>query len=145
MGSRGGPSLADRRSFAAGDVVMACDPFVWTLESSAYKTHCALCLRRSESLRTCSGCRVHRYCNVTCQTADWKLEHKLECAILAKMDAKTKTEVLRVMDRCGIDCNENIPSELVIKMANKVKIANCGTAIRDRHGGYPDLPSRCGP
>ncbi|XP_055344982.1 uncharacterized protein LOC129592864 [Paramacrobiotus metropolitanus] len=76
---------ADHRSFLAGELVMSCDPMVWILERSAYKTHCAYCLQKSPGLRTCSGCQLHRYCNSACQTADWKVEHKLECAVLKQI------------------------------------------------------------
>ncbi|XP_055348760.1 uncharacterized protein LOC129595704 [Paramacrobiotus metropolitanus] len=73
---------AGNQSFVAGDVVISCDPMVWMLRRSAYKTRCAYCFRESPELRTCSGCHLHRYCNSVCQVADWKVEHKLECAML---------------------------------------------------------------
>ncbi|XP_055344290.1 N-lysine methyltransferase SMYD2-B-like [Paramacrobiotus metropolitanus] len=77
--------ITEKRSFAPGDVVMACDPLVWVLERSAYKTHCAFCLKDGQGLRKCAGCQLHHYCNTTCQTADWKMEHKAECAMLKQM------------------------------------------------------------
>ncbi|XP_055353866.1 histone-lysine N-methyltransferase SMYD3-like [Paramacrobiotus metropolitanus] len=90
----------DCRSFTAGDVVSCCEPLVWVLDSSAYETRCAYCLQKSQELRTCSGCKLHRYCSVACQSADWKLEHKLECVLL-----KTAT---------GRD--------IIAKLANKIKL-----------------------
>ncbi|XP_055353860.1 histone-lysine N-methyltransferase SMYD3-like [Paramacrobiotus metropolitanus] len=90
----------DCRFFTAGDVVLCCEPLVWVLDSSAYETRCAYCLQKSQELRTCSGCKLHRYCSVACQSADWKLEHKLECVLL-----KTAT---------GRD--------IIAKLANKIKL-----------------------
>ncbi|XP_055344236.1 uncharacterized protein LOC129592269 [Paramacrobiotus metropolitanus] len=65
------------RCLLAGELLMSCDPMVWILERSAYKTHCAYCWQESMDLRTCSGCQV----------ADWKGEHKLECALLKENDS----------------------------------------------------------
>ncbi|XP_055349286.1 uncharacterized protein LOC129596120 [Paramacrobiotus metropolitanus] len=101
------------RSFKAGDRVMCCEPVVWALESSYYKTRCAYCLRESRELRTCSGCKFHRYCSVVCQSADWKLEHKLECALL-------KTEIGGNMETA---CRPPDPARVLsIKLANKIKL-----------------------
>ncbi|XP_055344233.1 uncharacterized protein LOC129592267 [Paramacrobiotus metropolitanus] len=73
------------RLFSPGDIIMSCSPLVWVLERAAYKTHCAYCFHDNQALRKCSGCQVHHYCNATCQVADWKMEHKLECAALREI------------------------------------------------------------
>ncbi|XP_055344235.1 N-lysine methyltransferase SMYD2-like [Paramacrobiotus metropolitanus] len=78
------PSVSSRSIFAGG-LVMSCDPMVWMLERSVYKRLCAYCLQESLELRTCSGCQMHRYCSGACQLADWKVEHKLECAMMKEM------------------------------------------------------------
>ena len=40
---------------------------------------CAVCGRRSRSLKSCSGCQCIHYCSVLHQRADWR-EHKIECS-----------------------------------------------------------------
>ncbi|XP_055343166.1 uncharacterized protein LOC129591521 [Paramacrobiotus metropolitanus] len=111
----------DRRSFAAGDLVLRCEPFVWVLESDEYQARCAYCLRQSEELRTCSRCRLHRYCSVTCQSTDWKLEHKLECTLLkTATDSTNGTEhdIIVHSSQYGLE----VPQELIAKLANKIKL-----------------------
>ncbi|XP_055352838.1 uncharacterized protein LOC129598807 [Paramacrobiotus metropolitanus] len=109
------------RSFKAGDVVLCCEPLVWALERSAYKTRCVFCLQRSQDLRSCSGCKLHRYCSKVCQTADWKMEHKLECALL-------KTATGGSMEATGGPSGSSMqyflktPRELIVKLANKLKL-----------------------
>ncbi|XP_055343085.1 uncharacterized protein LOC129591452 [Paramacrobiotus metropolitanus] len=122
MGSRDVVPENVRRSFAGGDVVMACDPFVWALEPSCYKTYCAFCFRNKEPLRTCTGCRLHRYCSVTCQTADWKLEHRLECSLLAKIEAGTKMESSSHSSGIGTVYSFQPPQELLTKMVHKIAL-----------------------
>ncbi|XP_055348728.1 uncharacterized protein LOC129595674 [Paramacrobiotus metropolitanus] len=129
------------RSFSAGDLVMSCDPLVWMLKRSAYKTHCAYCLRKSPELRTCSGCQLHRYCNSACQTADWKVEHKLECAMLKDLVSTDPLGTVNALLKAGLPAGSlaanttalpppppvdlftfsAVSSDLTGKLANKIK------------------------
>ncbi|XP_055352830.1 uncharacterized protein LOC129598799 [Paramacrobiotus metropolitanus] len=120
-------SSAGRRSFACGDLVIACDPLVWALERSAYKTRCAYCLEESSELRACSGCQLHRYCNSTCQAADWKVEHKLECAMLKKISSKssgTHKELISIVAFLPEGESSLFPIilDMIAKLANKIKL-----------------------
>ncbi|XP_055352836.1 uncharacterized protein LOC129598806 [Paramacrobiotus metropolitanus] len=115
---------AGRRSFAPGDLIVACDPLVWALERSAYKTRCAFCLEESSELRACSGCQLHRYCNSTCQAADWKVEHKLECAMLKKISSQSHKEltgILALLPEAG-SCLFPIIMDMIAKLVNKIKL-----------------------
>ncbi|XP_055349243.1 uncharacterized protein LOC129596094 [Paramacrobiotus metropolitanus] len=123
MASCGTAPNPDCRSFAAGDLVLSCDPFVWALESSAYKTRCAYCLQDSQELRLCSGCKLHRYCSFACQAADWKLEHKLECGMLK--DLRTELD-METAPAPVVNHNYPIPVVLVPKMINKI---SCSTMV----------------
>ncbi|XP_055344303.1 uncharacterized protein LOC129592314 [Paramacrobiotus metropolitanus] len=115
--------VAGKRSFFAGELVMSCDPMVWMLEISAYKTHCAYCWNKSPGLRTCSGCRLHRYCDSDCQAADWKVEHKLECAMLKELgnedarDAAANNPPLPIYLR-----SLPVASHLTTKLINKIRM-----------------------
>jgi len=33
--------------------------------------HCAICLKESPGMKTCSGCKKRAYCSVDCQKKDW--------------------------------------------------------------------------
>ncbi|XP_055349240.1 uncharacterized protein LOC129596091 [Paramacrobiotus metropolitanus] len=112
----------ESRSFAVGDLVMSFDPFVWVMERSAYKTRCAYCLQESQELQTCSGCKLHRYCSVECQTADWKVEHKTECALLMKIGLGTGIERKPDPSGCGIRFSLDVPTDLIAKIVNKIKL-----------------------
>ncbi|XP_055349241.1 uncharacterized protein LOC129596092 [Paramacrobiotus metropolitanus] len=123
MGTKEPAQGADgSRSFAVGDLIMSCDPFVWVLESSAYRTRCANCLQESQDLRTCSGCRLHRYCDVACQSADWKAEHKVECALLKKKGTGSGMETARGPSNCGTRYTMDISPDLIAKVDNKIKL-----------------------
>ncbi|XP_055352835.1 uncharacterized protein LOC129598805 [Paramacrobiotus metropolitanus] len=108
-----------RRSFTAGDVVMCCEPVVWVLESGAYKTRCAYCLRQSQNLVTCARCNLHRYCSVACQTADLELEHNLECTLLQQA---TGMETAPTPPDSSAEYSFDVPQELIAKLANKIKL-----------------------
>ncbi|XP_055332462.1 N-lysine methyltransferase SMYD2-B-like [Paramacrobiotus metropolitanus] len=109
------------RSFSAGDVILTCEPWIWVFDRAAYKDHCAHCFLKKQGLRTCSGCQLHRYCSKACQVSDWKMEHKLECAMLktlggsmAMMDVTTGTGRTKFYGGRAFD--------LIAKISNKIKL-----------------------
>ncbi|XP_055352834.1 N-lysine methyltransferase SMYD2-B-like [Paramacrobiotus metropolitanus] len=116
------PSHGSSRSYFIGDMVISCDPLVWVLESSAYKTLCAYCFQESQELRACSGCHLHRYCNPVCQAADWKAEHKLECAMLKKIGTGTRPRPERGPLGESASGNYPVPTDMIAKLANKIKL-----------------------
>ncbi|XP_055355846.1 N-lysine methyltransferase SMYD2-A-like [Paramacrobiotus metropolitanus] len=105
------------RSFSAGDVLIICDPWVWSLDISAHKNRCANCFQLKEGLRTCSGCKLHRYCSTACQKADWKLEQNLECGMLKGLGSRT--EVVRLRSSGNLMISTTF--DLIAKIASKVK------------------------
>ncbi|XP_055344305.1 uncharacterized protein LOC129592316 [Paramacrobiotus metropolitanus] len=115
-------ATAGSRSFTAGELVVSCDPLVWVLESNAYKTRCAYCLKENRQLRTCSGCKLHRYCSVSCQTADWKVEHKLECSLLKQSGTGSSMETDRGPSGSSTQYSLDVPRELILKLINKLKL-----------------------
>ncbi|XP_055332510.1 histone-lysine N-methyltransferase SMYD3-like isoform X2 [Paramacrobiotus metropolitanus] len=84
MAAAGIPSGQDpsARLVLAGNVVVSSEPWVWSFNYNAHSVLCAQCFTEIKNLRTCSGCKLYRYCNTECQSVNWKKEHKLECALL---------------------------------------------------------------
>ncbi|XP_055349238.1 uncharacterized protein LOC129596090 [Paramacrobiotus metropolitanus] len=110
------------RCYTVGDLIMSCEPLVWILESSAYKIRCAYCLQKNQELRTCSGCHLHRYCNPVCQAADWKVEHKFECALLKTIGTGMRLGTERWSLRQTVSGHYAVPTEMIAKLANKIKL-----------------------
>ncbi|EER05690.1 hypothetical protein Pmar_PMAR011736, partial [Perkinsus marinus ATCC 50983] len=52
-------------------------------------THCSGCFSKMGSingkLKTCSRCKVARYCSTQCQASDWKAGHKRECPLITRL------------------------------------------------------------
>ncbi|XP_055352812.1 histone-lysine N-methyltransferase SMYD3-like [Paramacrobiotus metropolitanus] len=117
-----------RRSFAAGDIVLQCDPMVWVMNSSEYPVRCAYCFqeRKIKELSICSRCKVHRYCSETCQLADWKVEHKVECALLNKIGPRSFVDTEPGRSGNSTLFVMGVPRDLVAKLDNKIKL---GTMI----------------
>ena len=80
-------------------------PFAACLLQHQWSKRCAGCFRAAaerQPLLRCSRCRLARYCNATCQGADWSL-HKHECAAmprLAEGDQEAVVAELLLAGRC---------------------------------------------
>ncbi|KAJ5867215.1 hypothetical protein N7534_001768 [Penicillium rubens] len=68
------------------DVLHIKTPFLAVLDSPRLEDTCAGCFGKRQvetgnELKACTGCRVVKYCDRTCQSKDWKFAHSLECPI----------------------------------------------------------------
>ena len=52
---------------------------------------CDHCGKGGRNLKKCSACRVHYFCNATCQRAGWK-KHKRICKLLQAGSKDTEYE-----------------------------------------------------
>ncbi|KAJ5347130.1 zinc finger protein [Penicillium brevicompactum] len=74
-----------------GDTVLHIEaPFVAILDSPRLEDTCAGCFGKRQvetgsELKACTGCRVVKYCDRTCQSKDWKFAHSLECPIFKNL------------------------------------------------------------
>ncbi|KAJ5915977.1 hypothetical protein N7454_010884 [Penicillium verhagenii] len=94
-----------------GDVVHAQTPFVAVLDSSRLDDTCSGCFGKRQmkegnaDLKACTGCRVVRYCDRTCQSKDWKFAHSMECKVFQKVQPQilpnNARALLRIVLRTG--------------------------------------------
>ncbi|KAE8351068.1 hypothetical protein BDV28DRAFT_26460 [Aspergillus coremiiformis] len=92
------------------DVLHVTSPFVAVLETDRLEDTCSGCfgkglLRHCALLKGCSGCKVVKYCNTTCQKADWKFAHAQECSIFQSLRPRilpiNARALLRIVVRCA--------------------------------------------
>ncbi|KAF4636889.1 hypothetical protein G7Y89_g1188 [Cudoniella acicularis] len=91
-----GNGLAAAKDIAPGDVIVRInDTFLIVVEKAALEQVCSYCLAEAEAstLKRCVGCQKVRYCNATCQQADWKLIHKSECSLFRRLPDVPPTPV----------------------------------------------------
>ncbi|KAF7159227.1 hypothetical protein CNMCM5623_004499 [Aspergillus felis] len=75
-----------------GTVMLILRPFVAVLDTERLPDTCSGCLGQHHcnrdanvELKACTGCRVVKYCNKTCQSKDWKFAHSFECRIFKEL------------------------------------------------------------
>ncbi|PKY02844.1 hypothetical protein P168DRAFT_272398 [Aspergillus campestris IBT 28561] len=107
---------------AGGDVLNIKTPFVAVLDTERLEDTCSGCFGRrylggdsdDVTLRACTGCRVVRYCDRTCQSKDWKLAHSLECPTFKKLTPRVLPNnaraLLRIVQR--VQRGKYVPAEL---------------------------------
>ncbi|KAJ5711421.1 hypothetical protein N7488_005577 [Penicillium malachiteum] len=92
------------------DVVHAKTPFVAILDSARLEDTCSGCFGKRQmagnsDLKACTGCRVVKYCDRTCQAKDWKFAHSMECKIFQKLKPQilpnNARAILRMVLRTG--------------------------------------------
>ncbi|GFO00665.1 histone-lysine N-methyltransferase smyd3 [Plakobranchus ocellatus] len=67
-----------------GSVIMEAKPYAHVICQKFIGNHCNFCMKGSEHLKKCGGCKSIRYCGLTCQKGDWKI-HKTECEIMKRV------------------------------------------------------------
>ncbi|KAJ5242916.1 uncharacterized protein N7469_001243 [Penicillium citrinum] len=92
------------------DVLHAKVPFVAVLDTARLDDTCSGCFGKRQmdigaELKACTGCRVVKYCDRTCQSKDWKFAHSGECSIYQKVKPNVLPNnaraVLRMVVRTG--------------------------------------------
>mmetsp|Transcript_40333 Transcript_40333/g.108218 ORF Transcript_40333/g.108218 Transcript_40333/m.108218 type:complete len:195 (-) Transcript_40333:33-617(-) len=69
------------RSFEPGEILLSTEPYAFVVNSDIAVSHCHNCLQNKKELRSCSGCKIARYCGVECQKKSWSRWHRWECAV----------------------------------------------------------------
>ncbi|KAL5343926.1 hypothetical protein BJX70DRAFT_3510 [Aspergillus crustosus] len=117
------------------------EPFVAVLDSKRLEDTCSACFSQRQlaaspdngiTLKACTGCKVIRYCDKTCQAKDWKLAHSRECKIFKDLQPKVlpinARALLRVVLRARSRKNPYTQEELQL-------FQSLGTHIRDIREG----------
>ncbi|KAJ5907500.1 Zinc finger MYND-type [Penicillium taxi] len=87
------------------DVLHAKVPYIIVLDSSRLGDTCAGCFGKRQldtgaaELRSCTRCRVVKYCDRMCQSRDWKLGHGIECPIYEKLQPMVLPNIARALLR----------------------------------------------
>eukprot|EP00927_Polykrikos_kofoidii_P039616 TRINITY_DN33972_c0_g1_i1.p1 TRINITY_DN33972_c0_g1~~TRINITY_DN33972_c0_g1_i1.p1 ORF type:complete len:651 (+),score=116.35 TRINITY_DN33972_c0_g1_i1:115-2067(+) len=81
---RGRCVFADQ-DFSAGDVLLAEVPAAAVLRGNEWSRRCASCFQEYDKLQACTGCGLEKYCSKGCQKRQWKLQHKVECGRLSRL------------------------------------------------------------
>src|SRR5258705_346531 len=90
---KGNGVFAKQDTPARAQVMLVARPLIATLETLQLHETCYTCLRntgdlagspnseRKSNLKTCSGCKVVKFCDKECQTRAWSQYHQFECKI----------------------------------------------------------------
>ncbi|KAI1611569.1 SET and MYND domain-containing protein [Exophiala viscosa] len=95
---RGNATFCSKNVKAKSQLMYVAKPLIVALETAELLTHCYFCFRTSgesglpsysleqaRSLKTCSGCKVVRFCDQKCQRQAWSAYHRLECKLFARL------------------------------------------------------------
>ena len=87
-------------------------PTMMAIDSDALQRTCYQCLVVTSTnvplpeygcismeLKTCSGCRIARFCNRNCQVKAWHAYHKYECTIFKKLQHNLPSAIFRAVMR----------------------------------------------
>ncbi|XP_055336773.1 uncharacterized protein LOC129587180 [Paramacrobiotus metropolitanus] len=103
---------------------MTLEPWIWAMSSlAAYKVHCAYCFSVGKKLLVCSECKLHQYCSKFCQTADWKAEHKKDCAGIKVVIKFHKSETDH-KETATNGCYDTFPccTVMIAKMVRRIQL-----------------------
>ncbi|KIP05657.1 hypothetical protein PHLGIDRAFT_73889 [Phlebiopsis gigantea 11061_1 CR5-6] len=80
-----GKGLYAKETLTPGSIVLSLRPRVSVLSTPNLEFYCSYCAGPAldTSLRRCTGCRIVRYCDSSCQNSDWYI-HKSECQALQR-------------------------------------------------------------
>ncbi|EXJ95655.1 hypothetical protein A1O1_00777 [Capronia coronata CBS 617.96] len=108
---RGNGLYVARDTAAKSQLVFVAQPLLVALETTKLATSCYYCFRSpSESdwqasdepkgnLKTCSRCKVVRFCDQKCQTQAWSQYHRLECKLYSKLYPRILPSSVRAIIR----------------------------------------------
>ncbi|KAL4880804.1 hypothetical protein BJY04DRAFT_218957 [Aspergillus karnatakaensis] len=125
------PNGQGRGLFASSDlrlgdnILHIQDPFVAVLDSNRLEDTCSGCFGQRQLaapsgreivLKACTGCKIVKYCDKTCQAKDWRLAHSRECGMFKILSPKVlpinARALLRMVLRTHVKKNAYSEQEL---------------------------------
>ncbi|EXJ89664.1 hypothetical protein A1O3_02731 [Capronia epimyces CBS 606.96] len=102
---------AAREIAAKSQLIFVTRPLLVALETSKLQTTCYACFRspsdsdwpvtvdKHHSLKTCSRCKVVKFCDQKCQSQAWSQYHRLECNLYSKLHPRVLPSTVRAIIR----------------------------------------------
>ncbi|KIW90463.1 uncharacterized protein Z519_09109 [Cladophialophora bantiana CBS 173.52] len=93
------------------EVLFVARPLMVALDTSQLQTRCYYCysspgdhslpldMTKSRTLKTCSGCKVAKFCGQKCQTRAWSEYHRLECKLYGRLHPRILPSTVRAIVR----------------------------------------------
>jgi len=103
-----GRYLSAKQRILPGDVLIVDQPYITSLFSTHYKTHCLNCMRRlTDVFVECSFCKLVRFCDETCYNEAFQKSHRWECNVLEIIDnddiGRMATIAYRTVSKAGYE------------------------------------------
>lgn len=93
-----GYGLRTSTDLTEGFVIITKKPYAHILTKDQRPFFCDQCIKRRQSLSKCSGCKITKYCNRTCQKNAWAC-HKEECKALRQCGSKLPPDFVQLLGR----------------------------------------------
>ncbi|KAL2425377.1 hypothetical protein ABEF91_007392 [Exophiala dermatitidis] len=97
---------------AKSQLLFVARPLLVALENAKLPTNCYYCFRepggqglwqmterKEDSLKTCSRCKVAKFCDQKCQTEAWSQYHRLECKLFSRLYPRVLPSTVRAVIR----------------------------------------------
>ena len=143
IGDRGNGLFAGREFSAQEQIVFIQQPLISALEAAQLQRTCYTCFRSDDTqiestndsstvnLKTCTGCRLVRFCNKNCQRTAWKSYHKHECPIFAALQPRVLPGTVRGVLRLLLQRQHGILpeddwDELLTLESHQTKLSEAG-------------------
>ncbi|KIX96924.1 uncharacterized protein Z520_07038 [Fonsecaea multimorphosa CBS 102226] len=110
---RGNGIFAAQDIAPRSEVVFVSRPLMVALETSELQTRCYYCysspgdaslrpeIPNGQTLKTCGGCKVVKFCHRKCQTRAWSEYHRLECKLYGRLHPRilpsTSRSIIRLL------------------------------------------------
>ncbi|OCT53956.1 hypothetical protein CLCR_09901 [Cladophialophora carrionii] len=108
---RGNGLFATQEIAPKSQILFIARPLLVALESAKLPTHCYYCYKSGidptsalgvdtgHALKTCSGCKVVKFCDRNCQSRAWAEYHRLECKLFGRLHPRILPSTVRAIVR----------------------------------------------
>ncbi|KAF0300345.1 SET and MYND domain-containing protein 4 [Amphibalanus amphitrite] len=140
---RRGRHLVATTDIPPGSVVIADEPFAWSLHPPRWTTHCQHCCRPADCPLPCPNCASVLFCSQPCRSEALRLYHATECPVLDLLIdpnlGRMALLVFRVLARAGPEALERA-EELDSESASDVYDSLAYEAVHSQVTNTADRP-----